>query len=100
MAEVQRLKAEASRMVGTFYLIMISHTWWWERLCFTFSPTGVDPCHGGGGGEPQRGEEAQPWPRGFFIEVSFFGEEVKEPLSSSSMTIFDILSKCVPIHFV
>ena len=99
MAEVQRLKAEASRMVGTFYLIMISHTWWWEHLCFIFSPTGVDPCHGGGGGEPQRGEEAQPWPRGFLLK-SFFGEEVKEPLSSSSMTIFDILSKCVPIHFV
>ena len=33
---------------------------------------------------------------------SFFGEELKETLSSSSMTIFDILSlsECVPIHFV
>ena len=38
----------------------------------------------------------------FLFIYSFFGEEVKEPLSSSSMTIFDILplSKCVPIHFV
>ena len=94
MAEVQRLKAEASRMVGTFYLLMTSHTWWWEHLYLIFSPTGVDPCHGGGGGEPQRGEEAQPWPRGFFIHLFFFwrrGERTSVFLFNDNLRHFAIV---------